>query len=83
MPKAYSDFRPEMEAGIIKLHNIKGDSNIESKWIWNQGSHGLEKYLNLDGFLEKSLKIVSALKSAGKSLKVLEKSLNASIFCRT
>ena len=31
-----------------------------------QGSHRLEKYLNLYGFLEKSLKIKSALKSTGK-----------------
>ena len=43
----------------------------------------LEKYLNLGGFLAKSLKIKSALKSAGKSLKSLEKSLNSSLFCRT
>ena len=42
----------------------------------------LEKYLNLEGFLEKSLKIKSALKSTGKSLKSLEKSLNSTIFCR-
>ena len=28
-----------------------------------QGSHRLEKYLNLEGFLENSLKIKSALKS--------------------
>ena len=48
-----------------------------------QGSHRLEKYLNLEGFLEKSLKIKSALKSTGKSLKSLEKSLNSTIFCRT
>ena len=48
-----------------------------------QGSHRLEKYLNLEGFLEKSLKIKSALKSVGKSCKSLEKSLNSSIFCRT
>ena len=48
-----------------------------------QGSHRLEKYLNLEGFLEKSLKIKSALKSTGDSLKSLEKSLNSSIFCRT
>ena len=33
-----------------------------------QGSHRLEKYLNFEGFLEKSLKIISALKSTGKSL---------------
>ena len=47
-----------------------------------QGWHRLEKYLNLEGFLEKSLKIKSALKSTGKSLKDLEKSFNSSIFCR-
>ena len=43
----------------------------------------LEKYLNLEGSIEKSLKIKYALKSTGKSLECLEKSLNASIFCRT
>ena len=48
-----------------------------------QVSHRLEKYLNLEGFLEKSLTVKSALKSNGKSLKSLEKSLNSSIFCRT
>ena len=36
----------------------------------NHGSHRLEKYLNLEGFLEKSLKIKSALKSThSKALK--------------
>ena len=44
-----------------------------------QGSLRLEKYLNLEGFLEKSLKIKSTLKSTGKSLKSLEKSLNSTI----
>ena len=48
-----------------------------------QGSHMLEKYMNLEGILEKFLKIKSVLKSTGKSLKGLEKSLNLSIFCRT
>ena len=48
-----------------------------------QGSHRLEKYLNLEGFLEKPLKIKSALKSTGKSLKSLEKSLNSTIFYKT
>ena len=48
-----------------------------------QGSHRFEKYLNLEGFLEKSLKIKYALKSTGKSLKDLEKQLNSSIFFRT
>ena len=46
----------------------------------NQGSHRLEKYLNLEGFLDKSLKIKYALKRSGKSLKDLKKSLNSSIF---
>ena len=46
-------------------------------------SHRFEKYLNLEGFLEKSLKIKSALKCTGKALKILEKSLNSSIFYRT
>ena len=31
--------------------------------MYTQGSHRLEKYSNLEGFLEKSLKIKSALKS--------------------
>ena len=58
------------------------NSNVD--WLpYSQGSHRLEKYMNLEGFLEKSLKIKSALKSTGKSLKGLEKSLNSSIFCRT
>ena len=35
--------------------------------IW-QGSHRLEKYLNMKGFLEKSLKMKYALKSTGESL---------------
>ena len=47
-----------------------------------QGSHILEKCLNLEGFLEKSLKNKSALKSNGKSLKGLEKSLNFTIYKR-
>ena len=42
-----------------------------------QGSHRLEKYLNLEGILEKSLKIKFALESTGKSCKGLEKSLNS------
>ena len=48
-------------------------------YIVNQGSHRLEKYWNLGGFLVKSLKINSALNSTGKSLKSLEKSLYSSI----
>ena len=45
-----------------------------------QDSHRLEKYLNLEDFLEKSLKIKFALKSTGKSPKSLEKSLNSTLF---
>ena len=47
-----------------------------------QGWHRLEKYLNLESFLEKSMKIKYALKNTGKSLKSHEKSLNSTIFCR-
>ena len=60
-------------ASIVKFAAIK---------MSYQGSQRLEKYLNIEGFLEKSLKINYALKSTGKSLKGLENSLNSSIFCR-
>ena len=43
----------------------------------------LEKNSNFEGFLKKSLKIISALKSTGKSLSDLEKSFNSTIFRRT
>ena len=45
-----------------------------------QGSYRLEKYLNIQDYLEKSLKIKFALKSVGKILKGLEKSLNFTIY---
>ena len=48
-----------------------------------QCPHRLEKYLNIEGFLEKSLKTKSALKSTGESLQYLEMSLNFTILCRT
>ena len=51
--------------------------------LLDQASHRLEKYLNIEGFLEKSLKIQYALKSTEKSFECLEKSLISSIFCRT
>ena len=47
-----------------------------------QGSHRLEKYLNIQDCLEKSLKIRFALKSTGKTCKGLEKSLNFTIYRR-
>ena len=45
-----------------------------------QGSHRLEKYLNIQDCLEKPLKIKFALRSTGKTLKGLEKSLNFTIY---
>ena len=62
-------------------HNSGTLSHEEGETV--QGLHRLKKYLNLEGFLEKSLKTKYALKSTGKSLKCLEKSLNYFIFCRT
>ena len=42
------------------------------KNVMLQGLHRLEKYLNIQDCLEKSLKIKSAFKSTRKALKVLE-----------
>ena len=71
-----TDIKPYFQENI----SFKSSKTAQNK---TKGSHRLEKYLNSEGFLEKSLKIKSALKSTGKSLKGLEKSLNSSIFCRT
>ena len=42
--------------------------SIKTVWkprpVWLQGSHNLEKYLNIEDFLEKSLKTKSSFKSA-------------------
>ena len=65
-------------AKLFPLSIIAGNAHFKNE----QSSHRLEKHLNLEGFLEKSLKIKFALKSTGKSCKGLEKSLNSSIFCR-
>ena len=46
------------------------DDYIYEKML--QGSHRLEKYLNFEGFLEKSLKIKSVLKSTGNHSKALK-----------
>ena len=62
---------------------IYGEKNLLELFLYSQGSHRFEKYLNIQDCLEKSLKIKSALKSTGKSLKSLEKSLNSTMFCRT
>ena len=67
-----ADANPEAD-GILTKNNIS---------LHPQSSHRLDKYLNLDGFLVKSLKVQSVLKGTGKSLKSLEKSLNTTIFCR-
>ena len=53
--------------GLQKGHLEMVKSQWKDREFWNQGSHRFEKYLNLEGFLEKSLKIKS--KSTGKSLK--------------
>ena len=66
--------------GLLNLDIITTASPLGC--LHYQGSHRLEKYLNLEGFLEKSLKIISALRY-WKSLKSIEQSLNSSIFCRT
>ena len=59
--------------GRLQKH-IKHKDNIQVCVVSEnyQGLHRLEKYLNLEGFLEKSMKIKFALKSTGKSLKSLE-----------
>ena len=54
-----------------------------SRSVLGSGFAQAWKLLEFRGFLEKSLKIKSAWKSTGKSLKSLEKSLNSTIFCRT
>ena len=45
--------------------------------LFQFGLPTIEKYLNLEDILEKSLKIKSVLKSTGKSLKI---TLNSTIF---
>ena len=73
---------------LLNLLNVLGESGRPSILplfrnmfnVISQGLHRLEKYLNLEGLLEKSLNIKSALKSTGNSLKGFEKSLNSTIF---
>ena len=48
----------------------------------DQGSHTLEKYLNIQDCLEKSLKLKFALKSTWKTLKGLKRSLYFTIYRR-
>ena len=47
--------------------------------IMSQGSHKLEKYLNLEGFLEKSLKIKYALKVLENHAKALNSSISVGL----
>ena len=64
-------------SGLMKLSLF-----LELKKKQIQGSHLLEKYLNIQDSLEKSLKIKFALKSTRKTLKGLEKALNFTIYRR-
>ena len=48
--------------------------------MYTQGSHMLEKYMNIQDCLAMSLKIKFTLKSTGKTHKILEKSLNFTIY---
>ena len=57
-------------------------SSAEQAALSLQGSHRLEKYLNIQDCLEKSLKIKFALKSILKTLKGIKKSLIFTIFRR-
>ena len=72
VPVNVSSVKQVLSRGYMAIHQS----------VCLQGSHRLDKYLNLEGFLEKSLKIKSALKSTAKSLKSLEKFLNSTIVCR-
>ena len=47
----------------------------DQQYVLNQGWHRLEKYLNIQDCLKKSLKIKFALESTGKTIKGLEKSM--------
>ena len=83
-------FLPKMK--ILKMKTIKKNGTDQMlKKIYEraheilmliQGLHRLEKYLNIQECLEKSLKIKFALKSTGKTLKGLENSLNFTIYRR-
>ena len=77
-----------IHAEMIRIHIVHQMSSKPAKdTSWHElacvSGQLLEKYLNLEGFLEKSLKIKSALECTEKPLKSLEKSLNSTIFCRT
>ena len=58
--------------GIYLIFQVRPKLNLSpfmtfTRWyLSHQGSHWLEKYMNMEGFIEKSLKIKSVLKSTGK-----------------
>ena len=61
----------------MQSSTFKCNSHLNFKFslclsVFNQGSHRLEKYLNLEGSLEKSFKIKSALKSTENHSKALK-----------
>ena len=68
--------------GTVWSPGLFEPSLIANATFQSQGLHWLEKYLNIQNCLEKSLKIKFALKSARKTLKGLEKSLNFTIYRR-
>ena len=49
-------------AKVPMIFHTGGEDSNQTKWLIWQGSHRLEKCLNLEGFLEKNLKSKSALK---------------------
>ena len=64
---------------VLQLLSVVKSAHLQSGacMFCLQASHRLEKYLNIQECLEKSLKIKFALKSTWKTLKDLEKSLNS------
>ena len=64
---------------VLVIFVLANSVDLVEKLHYAAGLYMLEKYLNLEGFLEKSLNIKSALKSTGKSLKSLGKSLNSTL----
>ena len=67
-------FKKKHTGALVIYILKKGNSNYLI-----QGLYRLEKYLNIQDCLEKSLKIEIALKGTWKTLKGLEKSLNFTI----
>ena len=79
-PKFQAPGKPETRPKFVPLTELDMSA---MRRLFKQGLHRLEKYLNIECFLEKSMKTKSALKSTGESLQGLEKYLNLTIFCKT